>query len=105
MVHNQFGILIFLWLSKFTRTISFLDCDGYEYVRYESTCDKCLQKMWCGSIRDCGTIKLIFRNKDKIIQILRGNLCQHSPLSTSLKFEEVFESLNNAVFLISRLFV
>ena len=31
---------------------------------------KCLQKLWCGTIRGCGTIKIISRNKDKTLWIV-----------------------------------
>ena len=43
---------------------------GYKYFRYENTSDKCLQKVWCGTIRGCGTIKVILKSKDKTLQIV-----------------------------------
>ena len=65
-----YGILIVSWPSKFTRTISYLDWDGYEYFRYENNSDKCLQKIWCSTIQGCGKIKIISRNKDKTLRIV-----------------------------------
>ena len=31
---------------------------------------KCLQKIWCGTIRECGAINIISRNKDKTLRIV-----------------------------------
>ena len=33
------------------RTISYLDWDRYEHFRYGKTSNKCLQKVWCGTIQ------------------------------------------------------
>ena len=62
-----YGISIVSWPSKFTRTISYLDRDGYKYFRYENTSDKCLRKIWCSTIQGCGKIKIISKNKDRIV--------------------------------------
>ena len=42
----------------------------YKYFRYENTSDKSLQKVCCGTIRGCGTIKVILKSKDKTLQIV-----------------------------------
>ena len=47
--------------SKFTATISYLDSDRCEHLRFENTTVKCLQKIWCGTIQGCGTTKIISR--------------------------------------------
>ena len=61
---------VYFRIYKFTRTISYLHWHVYEYYKYGNTSNMCVQKLWYGTIRWFGTINIIYRNKDKALQIV-----------------------------------